>query len=95
MAIHPLALIQRFPGQFLPPLPPAKQGMELALKELEEAAEKEWLLSTMNVANLLGQKPSTVSSSGEQFENAGFIFTQRGNRKDGQIAWLVTKSRRP
>ncbi|BAU13050.1 hypothetical protein LEP3755_35860 [Leptolyngbya sp. NIES-3755] len=78
---------------FPPPLPPARKGLELAsYRELNEAAKEEYQLSTLNIANLLGLKPSTIAGYGEQFEDAGFIFTRNGRRKGGQIAWRVSKS---
>ena len=78
---------------FPPPLPPARKGLELAAyRELAEAAKEEYQLSTTNVANLLGLKPSTIAGYGNQFEDAGFVFTRVGWRKGGQIAWRVSKS---
>lgn len=78
---------------FPPPLPPARKGLELAsYRELNEAAKEGYQLSTLNVANLLGLKPSTIASYGEQFEDAGFVFARVGRRKGGQIAWRVSKS---
>lgn len=77
---------------FPPPLPPARKGLELAsYRELNEAAKEGYQLSTLNIANLLGLKPSTIASYGEQFEDGGFIFTRSGRRKGGQIAWRVSK----
>ena len=77
---------------FPPPLPPAKRGLELAyLRELEEAYRSGWLLSTANLANLLGLSSQTVASYGHNFEDAGFTFSRVGKRKGGQLAWQVGK----
>ncbi|MGH2413722.1 MAG: hypothetical protein ACRDEA_08530 [Microcystaceae cyanobacterium] len=62
------------------------------LRELEEACEKGWLLSTSEVANLLGLSPKTVASYGQEFEDAGFVFSRAGTRKGGEIAWAIDKS---
>jgi hypothetical protein len=78
---------------FPPPLPPAQRGLELApYRELNEAAVEGYLLSTTNVANLLGIKPSTVTEYGDEFSDAGFVFSRVGRRKGGQIAWRVKKA---
>ena len=61
------------------------------LRELEEAYEKGWLLSTSEVANLLGLSPKTVANYGQEFNDAGFIFARVGVRKGGEIAWSVDK----
>ena len=61
------------------------------LRELEEAYERGWLLSTSEVADLLGLSPKTVTSYGRQFEDAGFVFTRAGTRKRGEIAWAIEK----
>lgn len=70
----------------------SKVGMRLShLRELEEAYEKNWLLSTSEIADLLGLSANTVRSYGESFEEAGFLFTRAGNRSRGEIAWKVGK----
>jgi len=61
------------------------------LRELEEAYEKGWLLSTSEVADLLGLSPRTVRDYGQQFEDGGFVFTRAGTRKRGEIAWAIGK----
>lgn len=77
---------------FPPPLPPARKGLELAsYRELNEAAKEGYQLSTLNVANLLGMRSSTITGYGEQFEDAGFVFVRVGRRKGGQIAWAIRK----
>jgi hypothetical protein len=62
------------------------------LRELEEAYENGWLLSTSEVADLLGLLPKTVASYGREFADAGFVFTRAGTRKRGEIAWTIDKS---
>lgn len=61
------------------------------LRELEEAYEKGWLLSTSEVADLLRLSPKTVASYGQEFEDGGFVFTRAGTRKGGEIAWAIGK----
>ena len=62
------------------------------LRDLEEAYEKGWLLSTSELANLLKLSPKTIVSYGDSFEEAGFLFTRCGKRKRGEIAWMVGKA---
>ncbi len=61
------------------------------LRELEEAYEKGWLLSTTEIASLLGFSPKTIREYGKEFEDAGFVFTRVGTRKRGEIAWAIGK----
>ncbi len=61
------------------------------LRELEEAYEKGWLLSTSEVADLLKLSAATVRGYGQQFEDAGFVFTRAGTRKRGEVAWEISK----
>lgn len=71
---------------------PAQAGMRLShLRELEEAYEKKWILSTSELADLLGLSVTTVRGYGDQFEEAGFIFTRAGTRSRGEVAWQVGK----
>ena len=51
-----------------------------SLRGLEEAYRNQWLLSTSE-AQLLKVSPKTVRGYGEQFEDAGFVFTRAGTRK--------------
>jgi len=62
------------------------------LRELEEACERGWLLSTSEVADLLGLSPRTIAAYGQEFEDAGFVFTRAGTRKGGELAWSIDKS---
>jgi DNA-binding transcriptional MocR family regulator len=61
------------------------------LRELEEAYEKGWLLSTSEIADLLGLNQKTISNYGIEFTDAGFIFARAGTRKGGEIAWSIDK----
>jgi hypothetical protein len=61
------------------------------LRELEEAYEKGWLLSTSELADLLKLSKATVRGYGEQFSDAGFVFTRAGTRKRGEVAWRISK----
>ena len=62
-----------------------------SLRGLEEAYRNQWLLSTSELAQLLKLSPKTVRSYGEQFEDAGFVFTRAGTRKRGEVAWEISK----
>jgi hypothetical protein len=64
------------------------------LRELEEAYSQGWLLSTSELADLLGLTPGTITDYGEEFSDAGFTFTRAGKRKGGEIAWRIGKSKR-
>ncbi len=56
------------------------------LKALEEACQHQWLLSTSQLAFLLGLK----SLSGQQIQRYGFTFTRVG-RNGAESAWKVEK----
>lgn len=71
---------------------PSHGGQLAYLRELEEAYEKGWLLSTSELAGLLELSPRTIASYGQEFEDAGFVFTRAGTRKKGEIAWEIDKS---
>lgn len=62
-----------------------------SLRGLEEAYRNQWLLSTSELAQLLKLSPATVRSYGEQFSDAGFVFTRAGTRKRGEVAWKISK----
>ena len=72
---------------------PTQAGMRLShLRELEEAYEKRWILSTSELADLLGLSANTVRGYGDQFEEAGFVFSRAGSRSRGEVAWRIGKS---
>ena len=82
---------------FPAPLSRTERGLRLShLRELEDSYEKGWLLSTSELADLLGLTVNTVRSYGEEFEQAGFTFTrsQVTTRSRGQIAWQVGKMKK-
>jgi hypothetical protein len=56
------------------------------LETLERVAEKGWLLSTSQLAPLVGVKTPT----GKQFTRYGFTFTRAG-KNGAESAWKVTK----
>ncbi len=61
------------------------------LRELEEAYQNGWLLSTSEIADLLGLNQKTITNYGTEFTDAGFIFARVGTRKGGEIAWSIDK----
>jgi len=61
------------------------------LRALEEAYRNGWLLSTSELAALLKLSRATVRGYGEQFDDAGFVFTRAGTRKRGEVAWEIGK----
>ena len=61
----------------------------------DHTRNKQWLLSTSELADLLGLAPGTITDYGEEFSDAGFTFTRAGKRKGGEIAWRISKSKRP
>lgn len=61
------------------------------LRDLEEAHQNGWLLSTSELAKLLGLSPKTIAGYGQEFSDAGFVFTRAGTRKGGEIAWSIEK----
>lgn len=60
-------------------------------EKLEKAAVGGWLPSTSELAELLDLSPREVESYGDRFSEAGFTFSRSGYRKNGEIAWKVTK----
>ena len=77
------AIVKRF-------IPPSNSRLTY-LRELEEAYQNDWLLSTSEIANLLGLTQKTITSYGQEFSDAGFVFTRVGMRKRGEIAWAIDK----
>ncbi|MDJ0902020.1 MAG: hypothetical protein QNJ55_24785 [Xenococcus sp. MO_188.B8] len=70
---------------------PSSRSRLTYLRELEEAYQNEWLLSTSEVAELLGLSQKTITNYGQEFSDAGFIFERVGVRKGGEIAWSIDK----
>ena len=65
------------------------------LRELEEAYQNQWLLSTSELADLLGFSQKTITNYGQEFSDAGFVFERAGIRKGGEIAWSVDQVNNP
>ena len=63
------------------------------LEALEKAYEKDWLLSTSELAQLLGLSPRTIRKYGNTFNEAGFTLTRAGTRARQETAWRVSKVR--
>ncbi len=68
--------------------PPAQRLNHL--RELEEACQNRWLLSTSDLSALLKLSPRTINRQ-QSFERYGFIFNRAG-RNGTEIAWKVNKS---
>jgi len=84
------ALASRLMPMIVSQLKPAHDPLA-SLRGLEEAYRNQWLLSTSELAQLLKVSPRTVRSYGEQFSDAGFVFTRAGTRKRGEVAWEIGK----
>lgn len=84
------ALASRLIPMIASQLKPAPDPLA-SLRGLEEAYRNQWLLSTSELAQLLKLSPRTVRGYGEQFEDAGFVFTRAGTRKRGEVAWEISK----
>ena len=70
---------------------PNNQSPLAYLRDIEEAHQNGWLLSTSELAKLLGLSPKTIAGYGQEFSDAGFVFTRAGTRKGGEIAWAIKK----
>lgn len=70
---------------------PTNRSRLTYLRELEEAYQNGWLLSTSEVADLLGLTQKTITNYGQEFSDAGFVFAREGIRKGGEIAWSIEK----
>jgi hypothetical protein len=60
-------------------------------EKLEQACQNKWLLSTSEVANLLGLSVAEIKQYGDRFQEAGFVFSHSGYRAGGELAWKVSK----
>ena len=90
IAINPTALVSTIETVVKRLVPQSNNRLNY-LKELEEAYQNGWLLSTSEVSDLLGLSPKTIASYGLEFNDAGFTFTRVGTRKGGEIAWSIDK----
>ncbi|ELS05148.1 hypothetical protein Xen7305DRAFT_00048900 [Xenococcus sp. PCC 7305] len=70
---------------------PTSRSRLTYMRELEEAYQNQWLLSTSEVSDLLGLTKKTITNYGQEFSDAGFIFERVGVRKGGEIAWSIDK----
>jgi hypothetical protein len=75
---------------FLKPAAPEPDPLEY-FEKLEQACRNEWLLSTSELANLLGMSVAEIKQYGDRFQEAGFVFRQSGYRAGGELAWRVSK----
>ena len=57
---------------------------------LERASEKDWLLTTAEVRQLIGVKPKT--SKGEKVYQRGCWLFQKAGKIGSQTAWKVSKT---
>lgn len=90
IVLNPVALVSTIETVVRRIVPTANNRLNY-LKELEEAYQSGWLLSTSEVSDLLGFTPKTIASYGSEFSDAGFTFTRVGTRKGGEIAWSIDK----
>jgi hypothetical protein len=90
IVLNPLALVNTI-ETVVKRLIPQSNNRLTYLKELEEAYQNSWLLSTSEVSDLLGLTPKTIANYGQEFSDAGFTFTRVGTRKGGEIAWSIDK----
>jgi DNA-binding Lrp family transcriptional regulator len=90
VVIQPTALVGVLEAVIKRLLPSSKSRLSY-LRELEEAYQNGWLLSTSEIADLLGLSSSTITGYGQEFSDAGFVFTRVGIRKGGEIAWAIDK----
>ena len=59
------------------------------MKELKQAAEENWLLTTAEIRELIGVKPTTRQGS-DTYKRGGWLFTKAG-KIGNQTAWRVSK----
>jgi len=83
------AIASEFASRFQPQLPEPDPFQYL--RDLEEAYQNGWLLSTSEIAFLLDLLPSEIQRYGDSFSEAGFVFTREGYRAGGEVAWRLSK----
>lgn len=84
-----LTLMNRMLPWLTPPAPaPDPLGY---FDKLEQACRNQWLLSTSEVASLLGMSATEIQRYGDRFCEAGFVFIRAGYRAGGELAWKVSK----
>jgi len=91
IALNPTALVGVI-ETVVKKLIPTSRSRLTYMRELEEAYQNQWLLSTSELADLLGLTKKTVTNYGQEFSDAGFVFERAGIRKGGEIAWAIDKA---
>ncbi|HEY9649212.1 MAG TPA: hypothetical protein V6C95_01010 [Coleofasciculaceae cyanobacterium] len=80
------------PGQPLPEFPYKPESHAERLRErfefLERASSRGWLLSTSDLALLIGLEPTTVVRH-EQLSRWGFTFVKCAERTGREVNWVV------
>lgn len=71
----------------LPPAAPPAHGLD-TLRRIQEAYERQWKLSTSQLAPLLGMK----GLSGAEVKRFGFVFTRVG-KNGNESAWSISKEK--
>jgi hypothetical protein len=60
---------------------------------LDEAAEEGWELMSSEVAELLKLDVEAIKRFGEEFQQAGFVFSRASAQRRGELCWRVLKLR--
>ncbi|MEM8542640.1 MAG: hypothetical protein AAGF66_01435 [Cyanobacteria bacterium P01_H01_bin.119] len=82
------AIASEIASQINPALPPADPYAYL--EKLDLASRRRWQLSTAEISDLLDLAPEQFQTF-DQFQDAGFVFTKAGYRRNGDLAWRVSK----
>lgn len=90
ISLHPSALVSVI-ETVVKRIIPSNSSPIAYLRDIEEAHQNGWLLSTSELAKLLELSPKTITNYGQEFSDAGFIFTRAGTRKGGELAWSIEK----
>lgn len=86
-ALGVAALVDAIAGKLAEVIPTPQPDPLAELRLIQEACEQGWLLSSSQLAPLLGVKPP----SGVSFQRYGFTFTRTG-RNGAESAWKISKS---
>lgn len=81
------SLVEAIAGKLAEVIPTPQPDPLADLRLIQEACDQQWLLSTSQIAPLLGVK----SLSGASFERYGFTFTRAG-RNGAESAWKISKA---
>jgi hypothetical protein len=83
-----------FPGQHAAEFPYKPESHAAQLRErfefLERASSRGWLLSTSDLAQLIGLEPTTVVRH-EQLSRWGFTFVKCTERTGREVNWVVER----